>query len=673
MKNKLLLLLLVFSSSLSAESASDELFALLEQESDLATKTKKNIDYLPGLITVIQQDEMKRLGFKHVEDALELIPGIDFSNKGLIVRGIGNAFISGKTKIMLNGVSFNDAATSAAPYILRLPVEIIERVEVIRGPGSALYGEYAFSGVINIVTVKDTDALFAGYEDFGHHHDGRQGGAAAAYTGKDLAMQLIVTDLSSDGRYTKVDSDILYQPQFSTNIPVSNAPGTVELLSNERFYLFDLKYKKFSFSAYASDVTEGEGFGEANALPVDDGEANVEIKRQVLEARQVIDITDFSRLKLKAGNLVTELGIQDFYLFPKGFYIYPDGIISGSQATEKRDYGGIELAVEPLAGHRLLFGAETSRSEITDIYIDNNINPATFAPLPAVQRFSGDEGPLGGYPTRNVTSFYAQDEWCLGEQTTVTMGLRYDDYDDIGANTSPRIAAVHELDPTNIVKLQYAHAFRPPNYMELYMTNNPFGGGDDTLKAETVDTYEAAYVFNNHEEIIRLGLFRSQIQNLIGMEMANSFYGVYSDLGDATVQGVEAEFEKRTFDETTIRAHLAYTDVYNKDDLINRYARITGSAGISTLIYHSFGAALFYRYTGERERENDDDRDALEAEHRIDLTLFDDHAGLKDFTLRAGVKNLLDAASAYPAPAGSYENDYPREGRNYWAKAEYRF
>ena len=127
----------------------DELFTLLEQESELATKSKKNIDYLPGLITVLQQNELKRFGFQTVREALELVPGIDFSLKGLIVRGIGNAYISGKTKIMLNGVALNDTTTSSASSILQLPVEMVERIEVIRGPGSALYGEYAYSGIIN--------------------------------------------------------------------------------------------------------------------------------------------------------------------------------------------------------------------------------------------------------------------------------------------------------------------------------------------------------------------------------------------------------------------------------------------------------------------------------------------------------------------------------------------
>lgn len=676
MKKKLLVLLLVSSAAFAGESGPDDLFALLQQESDLATKTKKNIDYLPGLITVLHRSELQRYGFKTVKDALELIPGIDFSMKGLIVRGIGNAFISGKTKIMLNGVTFNDTASSSAPYILRLPVEAVERVEVIRGPGSALYGEYAYSGVINIVTVSDMNYLFAGYEDYGHDHDGRHGGFAAFHRDSDLAMQLIVTDSASDGRYTDVKTDILYQPQFSGNIPVSNAPGSAELLSEQRFYLFDLQYKKFALSAYAVHSSEGAGFGEGNALPSDDGKANIEVWRKSFEARQTVELDGGAELRLKAGLLLSELRVRDMYVMPEGFtYIIPfdDGIIAGSHAKEEKQYGGAELAYEALQGHKLLVGAESSRSEIKDSYIERNVNPGIPTPLGSVQRFSGIYGPLGGHPTRSVRALYAQDEWSAGERTTVTLGLRYDDYDDIGSNTSPRIAAVYEISPVHILKAQYAHAFRPPNYIELYMRNNPFATGDETLTAETVDTYEAAYVFNNQSEVIRIGLFYSLLQNLIGIEKTTVLNGNYTDKGEATVRGVEAEFEKRYFDETAIRAHLSYVNAQNDDRTIDRYAALTGTLGVSKYLNKTFGTALLYRYTGEREREEADDRGALEAEHRIDLTLFNDHSGIKNLNLKGGIKNILDAPTAYPAPTGTYEDDYPRAGRNYWVKAEYGF
>lgn len=658
------------------ESNADDLFALLEQESELATKSKKNIDYLPGLITVLQQSELKRFGFKNVGEALEMVPGIDFGIKGLIVRGIGNAYISGKTKIMLNGIAFNDTTTSSAPYILRLPIEVVDRIEMIRGPGSALYGEYAYSGVINIVTLKNANALFAGYHDFGHGRDGRHGGVAAFHKDADLAMRLIATDAASDGPYTDVKSDILYQPKFASNIPFSNAPGSAELLSSERFYLFDLRYKKFSLSAYSVEAAEGEGFGEGNALPLDDGKSNIHVTRKALEAGQSINVSEAAELKIKAGLLETELRMKDFYIFPEGFnfpYLYNDGVIAGSFTKEEKKYGALELGINAFARHKLLVGAESSRSQIVDSYVERNIDPVSYQSLGSVRRFSGEYGPVGGHPERKVSSLYAQDEWSAAEQATVTLGIRYDDYDDIGANTSPRIAAVYEISPTHLLKAQYAQAFRPPNYLELYMENNPFTWGDETLKAETVNTYEAAYIFNNQEEIVRIGLFRSLLENLIGLKKKNDFFGIYTDKGAALVQGAEAEFEKRYFDDMTVRAHLSYVDAKNEADTIDRYAALTGSAGFSKRLYRNFGGALLYRYTGSRRRQKNDGRDAMEAEHRFDLTLFNDHAWVKNFNIKAGVKNLLDAPSAYPAPADTYQDDYPKAGRNYWLKAEYRF
>ena len=653
----------------------DELFALLEQESELATKSKKNIDYLPGLITVLQQNELKHFGFQTVMEALEMVPGIDFSQKGLIVRGIGNAYISGKTKIMINGVALNDTTTSSARSILQLPVEMVQRIEVIRGPGSALYGEYAYSGMINIVTVKETNTVFAGYEDFGHDHTGTRGGIAAFYKDPELSMQMIATDTRSDGPYTDVKSDVIYE-KFASNIPVSNAPGSAELLHRENFYLFDLRYKDFSLSVYSVDASEGEGFGETDALPVDDGKQNIQSIRKTYEARQRIVLDEATELKVKAGYLETQLRLKEIYIFPEGFtYIYPftDGVIAGSYTKEDKRYGSVELGIEAFADHKLLVGVEKSHSRITESYIERNIDYATYQPLGSLQRFSGDYGLVSGNPERILFSLYAQDEWSATEQTTVTLGVRYDDYDDIGTNTSPRIAAVYELSPVHLFKVQYAQAFRPPNYLELYMQNNPFVRGDETLKAETVDTAEAAYIFNNQERVIRIGLFRSVLQNLIGLTKQNDFFGTYTDKGVAVVEGAEAEFEKHYFDDTTIRGHLSYVNARNDIDTIDRYAALIGSAGISKKVSPSFGAALLYRYTGTRERQKEDSRDAMAEEHRFDLTLFYTPAVLNGLTIKAGIKNILDAQAASPAPADTYEEDYQGAGRNYWLKAEYRF
>lgn len=673
-----LLVLLIFSAGFADGAAQNDLFAILEQESELATKSKKNIDYLPGLITVLQQEAFKRYGVKTVKEALELVPGIDFSMDNLIMRGVGNAYVSGKAKIMLNGVFFNDTASSNAPYLLQLPIETVERIEVIRGPGSALYGEYAYNGVINIVTQKESDKLFTGYEDFGHARDGRHGGLAAFYKDTDLMMQLIVTDASSDGPYTKAGSDILYQPALSSNIPVSHAPNTVEELHDERFYIFDLAYKKFSLAAYALKTDEGAYFGQANALPENDGKTNYHHRREAFEARQGLCLDDDLELTAKAGILTSEFRLSKLEVFPEGFagpfLSFPDGIYAGNYAKEEKRYGSLELSAASIAKHKVLLGAEMSESLIVDTYLERNIDPSTYATLGSYQRFSGVNGPLkGNYPTRTVRSLFAQDEWSAGEKDTVTLGLRYDNYDDIGESYSPRIAAVHELSPTRVLKVQYAHAFRPPNYLELYLQNNPFSRGDENLKAETVDTYEAAFIFNNREDIIRIGVFYSLLKNLIGLQHANKIFSVYANAGDVTLQGAELEFEKHYFYDTTMRAQLSYVDAQNEKNILDRYADKIATLGLSKKFNRNAGAALLYRYTGEKEREAGDTRHALAANSRIDISLFDDNFMTRELDISAGIKNLLDETILYPAPKETYAGDYPRAGRSYWVKAEYRF
>lgn len=677
MKKELLALLLVLSAGFAEEVTEEDLFSILEQESELATKSKKNIDYLPGLITVLQQRDIKRYGAKTVKEALELVPGIDFGQDNLIVRGIGNAYISGKTKIMLNGIAFNDTASSNAPYLLLLPVEAVERIEVIRGPGSALYGEYAYSGVINIVTLKASGKLFGGYESFGHAHEGRHTGIAAFYENPDLMMQLIAADAASDGPYSTVDSDLLYQPGFTNNIPVSHAPGTVETLHDETTFIFDLKYKNTALAAYSFRTAEGAGFGQANVLPRNDDRTDYRHLRRAVEARQTLSLRDDLELRAKVGLLSSEFRLNRLEVFPEGFVkilSFPDGILAGSYDKEEKPYGAIELAVGTFSGHQVLLGTEMTKSYIIDAYLERNIDPFTKASLGSYQRFSGEKGPLAGNnPSRTVRSLFAQDEWSAGEKDSLTFGLRYDDYDDIGASYSPRIAAVHELSPSNILKFQYAHAFRPPNYFELYLQNNPLGKGDATLKAETVDTYEAAYIFNNREEIIRVGLFYSLLKNLIALENQGGVFNVYANTGDTIARGAELEYETRYLDETSVRGQLSYVNATNGDDTVNRYAAWSGTLGVSKKLDAHFGASLLYRYIGAKEREEGDTRDAHPASSRIDLTLFNERLVLKELELKAGIKNLTDASITLPAPKETYEDDYPQAGRSYWIKAEYRF
>lgn len=135
----------------------EDLLSVVQQETQLATKTRMNSDYVPGIVTVLNGNDLEALGITNAGEALGLIPGILAARDrngvpNVIVRGLDFPFNSGNIQIQINGVSLVRADAGFNSAALLIPVEQIDRIEVIRGPGSVVYGDYAFMGLVNIIT-----------------------------------------------------------------------------------------------------------------------------------------------------------------------------------------------------------------------------------------------------------------------------------------------------------------------------------------------------------------------------------------------------------------------------------------------------------------------------------------------------------------------------------------
>ncbi len=136
---------------------------LMDLDVEVATKTKVSIQDAPSIVSVITANEIKNVGARDIEDILKSVPGIDavcdyFGNSRIAVRGLFSLkWRNNKIKIMLNGHSLSTAYSGDPMKFFRtIPLDNIEKIEIIRGPGSALYGENAFVGVINIITKDGT-------------------------------------------------------------------------------------------------------------------------------------------------------------------------------------------------------------------------------------------------------------------------------------------------------------------------------------------------------------------------------------------------------------------------------------------------------------------------------------------------------------------------------------
>jgi len=668
----------------ASDAALQDLLLALDQETEIATKTKMNVDFVPGMVSVLYGDDLLARGIASAVDAMALIPGVELSlssdgQSQVFVRGIGTAFSSGKIKVLLNGIPFN-STLSVATTAFRIPTEQIDRIEVIRGPGSAIYGEFAFSGVINIVTRQDNNRVFARYGDLGMTTAG--GILATDNANQDLSMSLSFSKTWIDGDGVETGRDVLRNSPFAG---LSNAPGESNEKEIDTSVIFQSKYRDTKLSVQFVKVDAGDYFGLAHALPSYGQKIMREVTFYTVSAESNWTLTPNLNVSAYLGwhDYKLESGLHEFYPANINFGAgaFPNGMLGSPNYEERKYRAGADFSYKGWNKHDILAGVEMLYTKQGDTYAERNYDPNAIPPAPVpLAEYRGADNWLEEDLTRLVIGIFAQDQISVNDRLTMTAGLRFDSYSDVGQAFSPRIAAVYRFKEHQIFKAQYAQAFRPPTFIETGTKNNPVVSGNPDIESEHMTTYEVAYVFNDEVNRFRSTLFYADLHDLIVVDSAAN---TYINQGEAHAQGVELEYIRNFGQKLKVDASIGYMHPWNEttDEVIADVAMLTGNLGV---MYHpekNYSLSAQYRYVGERQREAIDAREELEGYQVVDLTVSSSNVVISGFTLRAGVKNLFDEEVKYPAPmvnfAGSllpaYEDDYPRPGREYWLQADVRF
>ncbi|MCI4405908.1 MAG: TonB-dependent receptor plug domain-containing protein, partial [Sulfuricurvum sp.] len=237
----------------------------LSTTEQLATQSNHNIDYQPFILSVWQQNELVAFGAHTLKDAIMLIPGIDMmgdtiNNRTPIIRG-SNPLAYGQTKLAIDGVVVNDRAFDSYNGYLNFPIELIERIEVVRGSGSFIDGVNGYSGTINVITYaknenKERNGVI--YGSFGSDSY-RQAGFLYSYRADKW----------------KIASDFFTQSDDATSpIKVTDkyahsgyAPLNSQQVGFGLTYTYDDFYLKGRFNRFET----GSAFGNLNALPNAEG------------------------------------------------------------------------------------------------------------------------------------------------------------------------------------------------------------------------------------------------------------------------------------------------------------------------------------------------------------------------------------------------------------------
>jgi iron complex outermembrane receptor protein len=647
------------------------LIQFIDKYTEIATKTKLNVDYVPGMVTVLKGEELKVRGIRNVWEAMSLVPGMDISvnNMGLrdvLVRGIGNTIASGNLKIQLNGISMNSALWGKAYPALDIPVEQIDRIEIIRGPGSAVHGEFASTGVVNIITLDKGRQVSGGIG----RYDTYQGSALYSFHDEageiDFSLNLAASD--TDGANVISGPDQLYRMGMGD---ISNAPGPVNEVRDISNAIMGLSFKNLHVTGYYLNEGQGDYYGFLGSLPPPHKSIAFRFKNYGGQLKQEFNITGDFLFEYNLGFFQHRFTSALTFQQPPGFAgIYTEGMAAAPFYQEDRMDAGFDFTYAGWAKHTLKFGAEYANTEIDSAWHDTNYTPSTGAPISIVLRFTGSENWIEEGRDRTLVNMTLQDEYKLNDEISITGGLRYDHYDDVGSELSPRIAAVWRVTQNHIIKTQYARAFCPPTFNQLYSKNNPYLVGNPAIAPETIDTIELSYLYRDELTMGRLTYFYSELDKLI-----SAGGGTYSNTGSTKISGAELEVEYKFLERFKLDSNIAYSHSKNSITKVSipEVAEWLGDLGIIFEPGREMAFNLQYSYVGKRNRALTDTRAKLKGYHTVDATVSLYNFITRGLTLRCGMKNILNEDVYYAAPEYLYVNDYPRPGREWLTKITYEF
>ena len=667
-----------------------------------ATKLEQPITESPSSISVITAEDIKAIGATTLNEVLETVPGLHVSMSQIITpqpvytfRGIRAEF---NTPVLLlrNGVPITTAAFGGRVFGFRQPVESISRIEVIRGPGSAVYGADAMAGVINIIT-KDADEI-----------DGTQVGArtgsfdtqnawlqhGGTLAGWDVAFSLEYRQTDGDrGRIIDSDLQTTLDGTFGTN--ASLAPGPLD----DEFNLLDtyltLKREHWAINLWASVVNDP---GVASGVPlVPDPRSRQDAEQYLVDIGYQRDdlIADWglgTRLTYFHSNLDTR-----FSLFPSGAVLpigpdgntnfsepagvvsFPDGLIGTPGGNE--NIPGLEITgiYTGLKGHRVRVAGEV-KYQLSQMNESKNFGPGVI---------DGTEGVVGGTLTnvtdtpfvflpdqeRSIISFSVQDEWAFAPDWDLIAGVRYDRFSDFGNTINPRVALVWQTRPDLTTRLLYGSAFRAPSFAEQFNVNNPVSLGNSNLDPETIDMLELGVDYRPIPTIrTALNVFGYRLDGQIAfVPDPGVSTRTAQNAKDQDGYGFEWEGEWAIRDTLSLRGNMAFQRSENRATN-ERVADVPGHqlyAATDWGFFPDWSLTPQVNWVADRVRARGDPREEIDDYATVDITLRGRRL-FQHWELAASVRNLFDADAREPSTIG-IPNDLPLSGRSVFVELRYNF
>lgn len=527
-----------------------------------ATRTEQEIKEIPNAVEVITAADIKKLGAENMTAALRRATSINLSKAAMAgnqvsIRGMDSAH----TLILVDGkrIAGEDASSTSNVYELnRINLDNIERIEIIRGPGSSLYGSDALGGVINVITKRSTKQQTTQSFVFGSEE-------SSTSTRFDFGKQGKLA-VSADIRFTDVrkkDEALSTNTNMFGDKSYFNISADYELDKNKKLVL-DLEYMEENQKTYYQDVGtssinqkewfDNERYGYSLAYKGKTTKGDYELR------------TYFNRLKKESRK--TNKNVWTDFDHAK----YDTWVVEGRNSMQVAEnhlvtFGG-EYRQYSYKGTRLGEGAD-------NVYTDNYLGLAK----------------KGSEKTINSKAIYLQDEWVVNERLLFTPSFRLDEHSSFGSNFSPKAGATYKFSDNSRFKTSYGKGFRAPTISLLYMDMRRKMGsktvtvlGNPNLQPEETTSFEFSLEAERDNNWAKISYFNNDVTNLISTERlattSTETKSRYININKAQINGIETEIGRKLNKNFSVKLTNTYLDATDK----NTGARLTDRAkNISSL------------------------------------------------------------------------------------------
>ena len=624
-----------------------------------ASKFLEKLSDAPASVTIVTAEEIQRYGYRTLAEVLSSVRGFyviyDRNYTYVGVRGFSRpGDYNARILFLIDGHRENDNIFDGAYVGTEFPVDIdlIDHVEIIRGPGSAVYGTGAFVAVINVVTKRGRD--INGWEVSG------QGGSWNTYEGRltygHRFADQIETMLSGTFYHSTGHHDLFF-PEFDS--PLTNNGVAVNADGDQAYSIFaDLIRGDFNLHVVLNSRTKHIPTASFGAV-FDDPNT------QTTDARRYIDL-QYAHTFAGKWDILGRASL-DWYGY-NGLYVYEYAGTDIPQLTNNIDlatgtWSDFQFDASRVfyRRHHVAFGAEF-RDDFEQIQKNYDQTPYKLY--------------LDNHSHLKNVAYYFQDSSTIRRDLTLVGGFRSDWFQQFGNAVSPRAGLIYSLHNKTRFKAMFNQAFRAPNRYEEYYVSSNVGNtdsqGNPLLQPEKVTSYELEVdrSISRHLQLIA-SAFSNRMNNLIEPDINSQTGGLeFTNESIQHTRGLEVELSGRLRGGFEADTSYSFRDSRAIEDSFEANSpQQLAKANLSIpFLNQRFTASINGQYTSPMRAVSGR---LLGGYGLANVTLLAQHV-TRSFTVSANVDNLFDKRYADSGGLEFTEVSIPQDGRSFRVKLTYR-